>query len=107
MQQFKNNSGSYVVYSGIVASPLLVKPLKLKPMGEAVYAKSRKGDYGNSVLYAQFCYEPKTALKKKKLRLFNKTKTSQDFLQYISMWISTLLNLSNKKTTYFGCKIIY
>ena len=81
MQQFKNNSGSYAVYSGIVASHLLFKLLKLKPMGGGcVCVKSRKGDYGNSVLCAQFCYEPKTDLKKKKLRLFNKTKTKSRFL---------------------------
>ena len=69
--------------------------------------KSRKGDYGNSVLHAQLCYEPKTALKKK-LRLFNKTKTKSRFLTvYLNVDFYILLNLSNKKTTYFGCKIIY
>lgn len=54
MQQFKDNSGSYVVYSGTVASPLLFKPLKLKPMGEACVWSQGKGTMGT--LYFMLSY---------------------------------------------------
>ena len=36
-------------------------------MGEAMYLW-RQVVYGNSVLFSQFCYEPKTALKKKSIK---------------------------------------